>query len=127
MNGRINRQLPVEETTMAKPFTTFSRPSRKYRVRSWAMVVTVATVFAITVSVVAETHKEFRYTVGPGATLSIVNQNGTITVKPSSGRQVSVAATLQSDKVEVDSNQNGNRITIRTHVLQKPAAEQARV
>jgi DUF4097 and DUF4098 domain-containing protein YvlB len=91
------------------------------------MALTIATVLAATVSVVAETRKEFRYTVGPGATISIVNQSGSITVKPSNTRQVSVGATLQSDKVEVDSNQNGNRITTRTHVLQKPTAEQARV
>jgi DUF4097 and DUF4098 domain-containing protein YvlB len=91
------------------------------------MFLTVATVLAATVSVVAETRKEFRYTVGPGATISVVNQNGTVTVKPSNARQVSINATLQSNKVEVDSNQNGNRITTRTHVLQKPTADQARV
>jgi DUF4097 and DUF4098 domain-containing protein YvlB len=56
-----------------------------------------------------------------------VNENGTVIVRPSTAHQVSIATILQSPKVEVDSNQNGNRITTRTHVLQKTTADQSRV
>jgi DUF4097 and DUF4098 domain-containing protein YvlB len=103
-----------------------SRPAQHSRAKLWAMLLT-ATVFAAATAT-AESRKEFRYTVGPGATISLVNENGTVIVHPSNApRQVSITATLKTDKVEVDSNQNGNRITTRTHMLQKPTADQARV
>jgi DUF4097 and DUF4098 domain-containing protein YvlB len=104
-----------------------NRPGQKGRSSGWAMLL-ITTVLATAISASAETRKEFHYTVGQGATISLVNENGTVTVRPSNAaRQVSIAATLKSDKVEVDSSQNGNRISTRTHVLQKLTADQARV
>jgi DUF4097 and DUF4098 domain-containing protein YvlB len=97
------------------------------RDRFWAMLLTATTVLSICTSLAAETRKEFRYTVGSGATVSIVNDNGTVIVKPSTSRQVSISTVLQSPKVVVESNQNGNRITARTHVLQKTTADRTRV
>jgi DUF4097 and DUF4098 domain-containing protein YvlB len=44
-------------------------------------------------------------------------QYGAISVKPGSGNQVVVTATLKSDIVEVDNQQNGNRIEIASHLL----------
>ena len=78
-------------------------------------------------AIAADTHKEFKYTVGPNATVSIVNEYGGISLKPSSGHQVLISATSHSDKVEVDSSQNGNRIEARTHFLQKASDQDGRI
>lgn len=68
----------------------------------------------------AETKKEYRFTVSPNANVSISvdTQYGAISVKPGNGNQVVVTATLKSDKVEVDKQQNGNRIEIASYLLQ---------
>ena len=44
-------------------------------------------------------------------------QYGSISVKPGSDNQVVVTATYKSDNVEVDHQQNGNRIEIASHLL----------
>ena len=66
----------------------------------------------------AETKKEYRFTVGPNANVSVDTQYGAISVKPGSATQVVVTATLKSGNVEVDKQQNGNRIEIASHLLQ---------
>jgi DUF4097 and DUF4098 domain-containing protein YvlB len=66
----------------------------------------------------AETKKEYRFTVGANASVSVDTQYGAISVKPGSGNEVVVLATLKSDNVEVDQQQNGNRIEIASHLLQ---------
>lgn len=65
-----------------------------------------------------ENRKEYRFTVGPHPNISVDTQTGDISVKPGSGNQVIVTATVKSDSVEVDQKQNGNRIDIASHVLQ---------
>ena len=65
----------------------------------------------------AQTKKEFKYTVGSGATVTIANEYGPVIVKPSSNNQVIVIATTQSDKVEVDETRNGDRVLLRSHLL----------
>ena len=75
----------------------------------------------------ADTQKEYRYNVGNGATLNVVNEFGTVTVRPSSSRQVIIGATAHSGKVEVDSSQTFNRIEARSHVLGKPTEDEAQV
>jgi hypothetical protein len=60
----------------------------------------------------------FRYTVGAGASISILNEFGSVSIKPGSGRQVVVVARPHSSKVEVDPDQNGNRVEFRSHLLQ---------
>jgi DUF4097 and DUF4098 domain-containing protein YvlB len=77
--------------------------------------------------VYGETRKEFRYTVGPNASLSVINQYGPITVKPSGGNQVIVNAVLYSDKAEVDQRQSGNRIDLMSHLLPGADAQSGRV
>ena len=74
-----------------------------------------------------ETRKEFRYTVGPRASVSVINQYGPISVKPTSGNQVIVTAVLHSDKAEVDQRQNGNRLDIVSHLLPGADADSGRV
>ncbi len=74
----------------------------------------------------AETHKEYRFTVLPHASISIVNQYGAVSVKPSLGHQVIVTAVLQSN-VEVDHTQIGNRVDLVSHVLPDATPETGRV
>src|SRR6266404_6288956 len=95
--------IRVKEATM---FEHWKTSGRQHRGRFWAMLLTAAAILSICISLNAETRKEFRYTVGPGATVSIVNENGTVIVRPSTAHQVSIATILQSPKVEIDSNQN---------------------
>lgn len=66
----------------------------------------------------ADTKKEYRFTVGPNATVSVDTQYGGILVRPGTSTQVIVTATLKSDHVEVDQRQNGNRIEIASHLLE---------
>jgi len=87
----------------------------------------VAVVLAAASFAVAETRKEYRFTVGPRASVSITNQYGPISVKPATGNQISVTAILHSDKVEVDHSQSGNRVDILSHLLPGATADTGRV
>ena len=102
------------------------RNQRLRRARNWAVCLGTATFLAAVVSV-ADTHKDLHYTVAPGSSVFIVNQNGSITVHAASSRQLQVSATQKSDKVEIDATQTGNRVTLRTHMLQKVSPDDARV
>lgn len=75
----------------------------------------------------AETKKEYRYTVGPNANVSVDNQYGAISVKPGSANEVVVLATLQSDKAEVDNQQSGNRIEIISHLFEGSDQQSGRI
>jgi DUF4097 and DUF4098 domain-containing protein YvlB len=83
-----------------------------------ATVVTLVLVTCLASAALAETKKEYRFTVGANANISVDTQYGAISVRPGSGNQVVVRATLKSDNVEVDQQQNGNRIEIASHLLQ---------
>jgi DUF4097 and DUF4098 domain-containing protein YvlB len=78
-------------------------------------------------TLVAESKKEFHFTVGPKAGISVMNPYGSISVKPSPNNTVVVNAILHSDKVEVDNNQSGNRVDIQSHLLAGADAESGRV
>jgi DUF4097 and DUF4098 domain-containing protein YvlB len=84
-------------------------------------------IVAIATIAVAETKKEYRFEVGPKSKVSIVNQFGSVSVKPSTGNFVSVTATTYSDKVEVDQSQSGNRVDVQSHLLSGANAENSRV
>ncbi len=71
--------------------------------------------------------KQFRYTLAPGGSVSVVNEYGRVTLKPSAGRQVIITATPSSDKVEVDCAQNGNRVEVRSHFLQRASQQEGQV
>jgi DUF4097 and DUF4098 domain-containing protein YvlB len=77
-------------------------------------------------TLLAETHKELRFTVASKAGVSVNNPYGSISVKPSTGNAVVINATLYSDKVEVDSHQSGNRVEIQSHLLPGASAESGR-
>jgi len=81
-------------------------------------VVTLVLATCLSPAAFAESKKEYRFTVGPNANVSVDTQYGAISVKPGSATQVVVTATLKSGNVEVDKLQNGNRIQIASHLLQ---------
>ena len=62
----------------------------------------------------AQEKKAITYTVGRKAIISITNNYGPITVKPSGNRQVVVATVLRSDAVSFVHEQHGNRIELRS-------------
>jgi DUF4097 and DUF4098 domain-containing protein YvlB len=78
-------------------------------------------------TLLAESHKEYRFNVGARATVSVNNPYGSISVKPSSGNVVVINALLYSDKVEVDKNLAGNRVEIQSHLLPGADAQTGRV
>jgi DUF4097 and DUF4098 domain-containing protein YvlB len=71
--------------------------------------------------------QEFRYNVGPGASVTIANPFGSVYVKGSPSHQVVITANPHSDKVEVDASQSGNRIEAVTHFLQHAAANDGQI
>jgi hypothetical protein len=97
---------------------------RRQRAAKLAALMLIAGVAAIAAS---ETRKEYRFTVGPQASVSINNQYGPISVKPGAGNVVVVRVLLRSDKVEVDRNQSGNRVDILSHIFPGATPETAKV
>jgi DUF4097 and DUF4098 domain-containing protein YvlB len=75
----------------------------------------------------AGTNKQCKYSVGPQSELTVINQSGTIDIKPASGRQLSISATPNSDDVQVDCNQVGGRISAVTRFTKAPDANHSGV
>jgi len=90
-------------------------------------VVTVVLVAFLVSVAIAETKKEFKYTVGRNANVSVDTQYGAISVRPGSNSEVIVHATVQSDKAEIDSQQRGNRIEVISHFAPGLDQQTARV
>jgi DUF4097 and DUF4098 domain-containing protein YvlB len=86
---------------------------KSQRAAAFAVVVFVS----VATLAIAESKKEFRFTVGPRANVTIMNQFGPISLKPGSANQVIVTAITRSDQVEVDQSQKGNRVDIESHLL----------
>ena len=89
-------------------------------------MVSVA-ILATAICASAEVRKEFRFTVGPRAVISITNQYGPISVKAGAGSQVVVTAILHSDRAEIDQSQSGNRVDIVSHLFFEATADTGRV
>ena len=83
----------------------------------------IATLTCLAVVAFANQKQEFRYTLGPGGSVSIVNNYGPVTLKPSPGNEVVVTAIPASSKVEVDCGQTANRVEVHTHFLQTSRTE----
>jgi len=94
---------------------------------TYATELTVIALIGLTSWAVAETKKEYRFEVGPKAKVSIINQFGSVSVRPSTGNYVLVNATIYSDKVEVDHAQNGSRVDVQSHLLSGATADNSRV
>ena len=82
--------------------------------------LTIAICF-FTATANAQEKKEAIYNVGPGAVISITNNYGPITVKPSGSRQVVVETIANSDGVSLVNEQHGNRIELRS-VASRPGS-----
>lgn len=91
------------------------------------VVIAVVAIMLMAMLAVAQSRKEYRYTVGQHAMISIVNQYGPISVVPGLGNQVVVRAALESDKVEIDQDQRGSRIDIVSHLLSGSNDQNGRV
>lgn len=103
------------------------------------VAVPLAFVFAVALSGFAAeaqtqpltNRKEARLDIAQGGSINIVNNEGSVTLKSGSGRQVLVAYTLHSSKVEVDQDTTPDkrRIEIRSHALpqQMPNPDEAKV
>jgi DUF4097 and DUF4098 domain-containing protein YvlB len=89
----------------------------------------IVVVLAACASVFAadQARKEFKYSVGPKASVSVINQYGPITVKPSTGSDIIVIAILHSDKVRIDNTQSGDRIVLKSQLLDGANATTGRV
>jgi DUF4097 and DUF4098 domain-containing protein YvlB len=66
----------------------------------------------------AQTQQEKRFNCGPRPTVSVINGYGPVAVHPGAGNVVVVRYVLHSSKVEVDTSQSGDRITVESHLLQ---------
>lgn len=97
---------------------------RRKRAAKLAVLTLMASVAAFAVG---ETRKEYRFTVGPRASVSINNQYGPISVKPGAANQVVVRVLLHSDKIEVERDQRGNRLNIFSRLFPGATAETGRV
>jgi hypothetical protein len=79
----------------------------------------------------ADTRKEARIDIAPGGTVNIFNGGGSIVLHSGAGRQLLVAYTTHSVKIEVDQSSSANkqRVELLTHALpgEKPTADEARV
>jgi len=93
----------------------------------YATALTVVVLVMLATLAIAETKKEYRFDVGAKSKVSIINQFGGVSVKPSPGNFVLVSATTYSDKVEVDQSQSGNRVDVQSHLLAGANAENSRV
>lgn len=75
--------------------------------------------------------KESKFDIAPGGTVNVVVNSGSVNLKSESGRQVVVAYTIHSNKMEVDqeSTPDKRRIEIRSHAMadQQPNADEAKV
>jgi len=89
--------------------------------------ITICCITLLSAALAADSRKEFKYTVANGASVNVMNQFGTVSLRPASGNQVVVVANSHSDKVEADCTQSGNRIDVRTHFLQKANDDEGKV
>jgi DUF4097 and DUF4098 domain-containing protein YvlB len=77
----------------------------------------LATGLLLTVVPASAHQLEKHFSVQPRAVITIHNPNGKILVKAWTKHEVMVIATHVSDKVEVDAEQTGNRVDLRTQQL----------
>lgn len=81
--------------------------------RHQAATLVVAVAPLLSLLVLAQEKKDFSYTVGPRAVISIMNNCGSILVKPSGNRQVLVTTVSHSHGTTFVNEQHGKRIELR--------------
>ncbi len=76
----------------------------------------------------AQARKEMKFNVGPGSSLTIIDDFGPVTVHVAPGSQIVATATLRADQMEIDQTHNGSRVELFTHSVQKrPTGDASRV
>ena len=96
--------------------------------RNAILILAGAAVIALlTLPAAAQQKQEFKYALAQGGTLTIINENGPVTVRPAAGRQATVSVTRRSEKIEIDEDNAGNRVQLRAHALEKLSGDAARV
>ncbi len=91
------------------------------------ILITIAVLLVVTVVWPADKKSELRYKVGPRPLITVTNSIGPVVVSRGPGGQVLITATTHSDKAEVEPSQNGNRVALRTRLLQAADENDARV
>jgi DUF4097 and DUF4098 domain-containing protein YvlB len=76
--------------------------------------VVLAVLSLLSLLAAAQEKKAFSYAVGPGAVISITNNYGPISVRPSGSNQVVVETVSYSDLVSLTNEQHGDRIDFRS-------------
>jgi DUF4097 and DUF4098 domain-containing protein YvlB len=94
--------------------------------RATQCIVLTAAVLASSISL-AQTRQEKRFSCGPRPTVSVINVYGPIAVHPGPGNQVVLRYVLHSDKVEVDTEQSDDRISVESHLLQGANSDSGQV
>ncbi len=89
-----------------------------------AAIVSLVIAACLVSTATAETRKEYRYTVGPKASVTVDTEYGSISVKSNNTNQVVVIALIKSDKATIDLSQEGSRLEFESH-LQTGADEQS--
>src|SRR5258708_29171568 len=84
------------------------------RKHSRSSTVLLAVFSLLSLLAAAQEKKEFSYAVGPGAVISITNNYGPISVKPSGSSQVVVETVSHSDTVSLVNEQHGDRVELRS-------------
>jgi len=92
-----------------------------------ATVLAGVAIVAMSAFALGQARQEYRFKVGRKATVSVANQYGPVTVKPIAGKLVVVTATVYSDKVEIDKNHSGKRVSVLSHLLPGATPETGRV
>jgi Putative adhesin len=85
-------------------------------------IVLVAVFPLLSLLLAAQEKREVSYTVKRRAIISVTNDYGSITVKPSGNRQVVVTTLSRSDAVSFVNEQHGNRIELRSISTRQGAA-----
>ena len=99
-----------------------------YRKQNAAMSTLVVVLVLAALATGETTRKEYHFKVGRHrVSVCIINQYGTVSVKSGPGKQVSVAAVIYSDKVEIDPSKNGDRVTVLSHLFDGATADTGRV
>lgn len=92
-----------------------------------AILILVAVVATAEGGGTAQTRKEFHFPAGPGASVSVINEFGRISVQPSANGHISVIALLNSKEVIVESTRKGNRVEFRSRMLERAQGKDTQV
>src|SRR3954470_24662197 len=93
-------------------------------------LVAIGAVMAGTITsgtLLAQTHKEYQFNVGPRAGVSVNNPYGSLSVKPSTRHLLIINPVYSFDKVEVDNAMVGNRVEVQSHLLSGADTQTGRV